>query len=128
MQSFISIIQCGAHQQTSPASCLMDVTAVMVSGSHVSNTKDQLNMCRPPNPLRFCWEVAVPYMGPQPPVGIHRYVFVLFKQETRLTDISPPANRAHFNTRSFAAEHNLGLPVAAAYFNSQKEPGINRRR
>ncbi|XP_072960837.1 protein MOTHER of FT and TFL1 homolog 1-like [Typha angustifolia] len=74
-------------------------------------------------------EEVVPYMGPKPPVGIHRYVLVLFQQRSRLapTGAPPPESRANFSTRGFAAEHELGLPVAAVYFNSQKEPG-NRRR
>jgi len=28
--------------------------------------------------------------------------------------------RAHFSTRKFAAQHNLGDPVAVAWFNSHK--------
>ncbi|KAJ3692440.1 hypothetical protein LUZ60_012790 [Juncus effusus] len=74
-------------------------------------------------------EEVMPYMGPHPPIGIHRYVFVLFKQQSRLTGVRPPPERACFNTRYFAASYNLGLPAAAAYFNSHKEPaGISRRR
>ncbi|GAB2301130.1 hypothetical protein Dimus_035163 [Dionaea muscipula] len=41
--------------------------------------------------------------------------------------IGPPQTRNNFSTRQFAAEHDLRLPVAAAYFNSQKEPMSCRR-
>ncbi|WVZ71968.1 hypothetical protein U9M48_020495 [Paspalum notatum var. saurae] len=71
-------------------------------------------------------EDVVEYMGPRPPVGIHRYVLVLFEQKTRVQAGAPEA-RANFNTRAFAAAHELGLPTAVVYFNSQKEPA-NRRR
>ncbi|EOY28447.1 PEBP (phosphatidylethanolamine-binding protein) family protein isoform 3, partial [Theobroma cacao] len=70
----------------------------------------------------------VPYMGPQPPTGIHRYILVLFKQE-RATEggCQLPDARANFSTRQFAAQNSLGLPVAAVYFNSQKEPAVKKR-
>ena len=71
-------------------------------------------------------EEVVDYMGPRPPVGIHRYVLVLFEQKTRAR-AEAPAERANFNTRAFAAAHELGLPTAVVYFNAQKEPA-NRRR
>ena len=67
-------------------------------------------------------------MGPRPPVGIHRYVLVLFTQKVELpAAVTPPESRANFNTRAFAARFDLGLPVAIVYFNAQKEPA-NRRR
>ncbi|KAJ9168945.1 hypothetical protein P3X46_020419 [Hevea brasiliensis] len=70
----------------------------------------------------------VPYMGPQPPTGIHRYVFALFKQKAALMGRSrPPGGRGNFSTRQFAAQHGFGLPVAAVYFNSQKEPAVKKR-
>ncbi|RWW69788.1 hypothetical protein BHE74_00022575 [Ensete ventricosum] len=77
--------------------------------------------------LRWAGEEAVPYMGPAPRVGIHRYVLVLFQQKSRLPGVASPAARANFNTRWFAAQHDLSFPVATVYFNSQKEP-VNRRR
>ncbi|KAK3440584.1 protein MOTHER of FT and TFL1 [Eucalyptus grandis] len=69
----------------------------------------------------------LPYVGPRPPVGIHRYILVLFQQKTPIGHIDHPNSRANFNTRLFAAHLDLGLPVATVYFNSQKEPA-NRRR
>ncbi|KAL3519629.1 hypothetical protein ACH5RR_017778 [Cinchona calisaya] len=70
----------------------------------------------------------VEYMRPQPPTGIHRYIFGLFKQKGRIEKAKTLAEARHnFCTRRFASENELGLPVAAVYFNSQKEPG-NRKR
>lgn len=66
-------------------------------------------------------------MGPHPPVGIHRYILVLFQQKGPLGAVQQPASRANFSTRLFADHLNLGLPVATVYFNAQKEP-ISRRR
>ncbi|OAY32355.1 protein TERMINAL FLOWER 1 [Manihot esculenta] len=69
---------------------------------------------------------VVSYEIPRPNIGIHRFVFVLFKQKRRHT-INPPSSRDHFSTRNFAAENDLGLPVAAVYFNAQRETAARRR-
>nr|ACN54547.1 mother of FT and TFL1-like protein [Physcomitrium patens] len=78
-------------------------------------------------PSKSCGRELVPYMGPRPPVGIHRYIFVLFRQPLTPFHITPPTVRSNFNTRYFAAQCGLGLPVAATYLNAQKEPGSRRR-
>ncbi|KGN64620.1 protein MOTHER of FT and TFL1 [Cucumis sativus] len=71
---------------------------------------------------------VVHYMGPQPPTGIHRYVFAVFKQNTPLGGrLRPPTTRSNFKTRQFASQNGLGLPVAAVYFNSQKQPASKKR-
>ncbi|KAL4435640.1 hypothetical protein ABPG77_002603 [Micractinium sp. CCAP 211/92] len=62
---------------------------------------------------------------PSPPIGTHRYVFLLFRQPSQEpAQIEDPFGgspiRAHFNTREFAAKHALGDPVAVAWFNSRK--------
>ncbi|CAK7350736.1 unnamed protein product [Dovyalis caffra] len=62
-----------------------------------------------------------------PLIGIHRYAFALFKQKGALMGSSRAADaRANFNTRQFAAQNELGLPVAAVYFNSQKESAVRK--
>nr|AVO00709.1 FT1 [Artemisia annua] len=67
------------------------------------------------------------YESPRPTIGIHRMVFVLFRQLGRQT-VYAPAWRQNFNTKNFAELYNLGSPVAAVYFNCQRESGFGRRR
>ncbi|PUZ47036.1 hypothetical protein GQ55_7G131000 [Panicum hallii var. hallii] len=68
----------------------------------------------------------VMYESPKPYIGIHRFVFVLFKQKSR-QGVSAPSSRDYFSTRRFAADNDLGLPVAAVYFNAQRETAARRR-
>ncbi|KAB1203448.1 hypothetical protein CJ030_MR8G026778 [Morella rubra] len=70
---------------------------------------------------------VVCYESPRPVVGIHRFVFVLFRQMGRQT-VYAPGWRQNFNTKDFAELYNLGLPVAAHYFNCQRESGSGGRR
>lgn len=79
--------------------------------------------------LIFCGvvgNVLVSYEMPKPTIGIHRFVFVLFKQKRRQC-VATPCSRDHFNTRKFSAENDLGLPVAAVYFNAQRETAARKR-
>ncbi|KAF5189526.1 Terminal flower [Thalictrum thalictroides] len=69
---------------------------------------------------------VVSYEIPKPYIGIHRFVFVLFKQKGRQCVISTPISRDQFNTRKFAEANDLGLPVAAVYFNAQRETAARR--
>lgn len=69
-------------------------------------------------------------MGPQPPVGIHRYVFSVFRQKEAMEkakEVVAEEARYNFNTRQFASKNELGLPIAAVYFNSQREPNKKPR-
>ncbi|KAJ7975206.1 MOTHER of FT and TFL1 1 [Quillaja saponaria] len=77
------------------------------------------------NPIRG--KEILPYMCPRPPLGIHRFILVLFEQKTPLGFVNQPPCRANFNTRFFSGQLNLGLPVATVFFNSQREPVIRRR-
>ncbi|XP_075484926.1 protein VERNALIZATION 3-like [Primulina tabacum] len=67
------------------------------------------------------------YESPRPSMGIHRFVFVLFRQLGRQT-VYAPGWRQNFNTREFAELYNLGSPVAAVYYNCQRESGSGGRR
>ncbi|KAG6678874.1 hypothetical protein I3843_14G101600 [Carya illinoinensis] len=72
---------------------------------------------------------VVDYEMPRPNIGIHRFVFLLFKQKRRETiKITVPPPRDLFNTRKFAEENELGLPVAALFFNAQRETAARSRR
>ncbi|EES16923.1 hypothetical protein BDA96_08G088200 [Sorghum bicolor] len=70
---------------------------------------------------------VVAYESPRPSAGIHRFVFIVFRQAIRQS-IYAPGWRANFNTRDFAACYSLGPPVAATYFNCQREGGCGGRR
>ncbi|RVX23826.1 Protein HEADING DATE 3A [Vitis vinifera] len=60
-------------------------------------------------------------------LGFIALFFVLFRQLGRQT-VYAPGWRQNFNTRDFAELYNLGLPVAAVYFNCQREGGSGGRR
>lgn len=68
----------------------------------------------------------VSYEIPRPNIGIHRFAFALFRQKGRQI-FNPPSSRDNFSTRIFAAENDLGPPVAAVYFNAQRETAARRR-
>ncbi|MCL7034343.1 hypothetical protein MKW94_019202 [Papaver nudicaule] len=93
---------------------------------------------------------VVPYMEPRPPIGIHRYVFTLFRQKGPMVFGGPVLmstsgdahmvgntghengdadlpSRVHFNTRNFAAQNGFDLPAAAVFFYAQKEPASKKR-
>ncbi|XP_042040431.1 protein CENTRORADIALIS-like [Salvia splendens] len=72
-------------------------------------------------------EEVVRYERPRPNIGIHRFVFVVFQQKVRQSLDTLPTCRSNFNTRRFAAENDLGLPVAAVFFNAQRETAARRR-
>lgn len=67
------------------------------------------------------------YEMPRPNIGIHRFVFLLYKQKQRQAVMKIPNSRDLFNTRKFADENDLGPPVAAVYFNAQRETAARRR-
>ncbi|XP_013635334.1 PREDICTED: protein FLOWERING LOCUS T-like [Brassica oleracea var. oleracea] len=69
----------------------------------------------------------VHYENPCPTSGIHRVALMLFWQLGRQT-VYAPEWRQRFNTREFAENYNLGLPVAAVFFNCQRENGWGGRR
>ncbi|XP_074558331.1 CEN-like protein 2 isoform X2 [Curcuma longa] len=69
---------------------------------------------------------VVRYESPRPSIGIHRFVFVLFQQRRRQSVAATPEARDRFSTRSFAEGNDLGLPVAAVYFNAQRETAARR--
>lgn len=72
-------------------------------------------------------EVLSEYIGSGPPegTGLHRYVFLLYKQpekltfdERRLTNRSAD-NRGNFSIRKFALKYKLGDPIAGNMYQAE---------
>ncbi|CAN1171410.1 CEN-like protein 2 [Linum perenne] len=70
---------------------------------------------------------VVSYEMPRPIIGIHRFVLILFKQKSRGQLVNTVSSRDNFNTRKFAQSNDLGPPVAAVFFNAQRETAARRR-
>lgn len=86
-----------------------------------------VSKCEWTNEVTIPGHEMVNYEAPQPTAGIHRLVFVLFRQTDRQT-VRAPADRENFSTRVFAQHNSLGPPVGAVYFNCQREKGAGGRR
>ncbi|EDW24300.1 GL24078 [Drosophila persimilis] len=72
-------------------------------------------------------DVLSEYVGAGPPegTGLHRYVFLLFKQKQKLSCKEPRIpktsgdNRAKFSTTKFVGKYDLGNPVAGNCFQAK---------
>ncbi|KAH8360221.1 hypothetical protein KR093_011449 [Drosophila rubida] len=71
-------------------------------------------------------QAIVEYVGSGPPqgTGLHRYIFLLYRQNQKIEesmhiDKRTRTGRLNFNTRQFAEKHGLGEPIAANYYQAQ---------
>lgn len=72
-------------------------------------------------------ETLSEYVGSGPPegTGLHRYVFLVYKQDKKLTFDEPRLtnrsgdNRGKFSIRNFAKKYSLGNPVAGNLYQAQ---------
>ena len=60
------------------------------------------------------------YVGPAPPTGVHRYVFLLYKQSEKI-NFEAPEQRILFKVAAEAEKYYLGDPEAVIYFTSKKD-------
>lgn len=82
-------------------------------------------------------EVLAEYVGSAPPqgTGLHRYVFLVYKQnqgaitfdETRLT-ARQRTERRGFSVQKFAEKYNLGAPLAGNYYKAQYDDYVGALR
>lgn len=72
-------------------------------------------------------ETIHPYEGPNPRVGLHRYVHLLFRQpDNEVITLPPLANEtyatpglAYFSTRNFIRGFKMGNPIRGTYFQAR---------
>jgi len=54
-------------------------------------------------------------------VGLHRYVFLLYKQSGKLSISESQLGRSGWSVSKFVAKYSLGDPVAGNFFQAQSE-------
>lgn len=82
-------------------------------------------------------EVLTEYIGSAPPKGsgLHRYVFLLFKQPKKLKFDEPyrpntDGNRGNFSTEKFIKRYNFEKAVAGNFFQAEYDdsvPAVHKR-
>ncbi|XP_022212991.1 protein D3 [Drosophila obscura] len=70
--------------------------------------------------------ILAEYVGSGPPLntGLHRYVFLLYRQSRKIEETLPiiktiRKGRLNFSARDFAAKNRLGSPIAANYYQAK---------
>ncbi len=59
-------------------------------------------------------DTVMPYMGPNPPTGIHRYILTVYRQHGAL---SPSVvQRPYFDRDAWVQVHRLGKPLIETHF------------
>jgi len=69
-------------------------------------------------------EVLAPYAGPHPSKGsgLHRYVFLLYKQQDRIFFPSMDntgTHRGNWRVKEFTKQYDLGSPVGSAFYQAE---------
>lgn len=80
-------------------------------------------------------DVITGYLGSGPPkgTGLHRYVFLIYKQGGKVnfdepkTSSTSRAHRFNFSIRKFAQKYNLGEAVAGNFYVAQWDPYVEVR-
>lgn len=78
-------------------------------------------------------KTIVEYIGAGPPkdTGLHRYVFLVYKQDGPLQFNEPAINtstiepRFHFSARNFSRKYHLGEPIAANFFQAEWDSSVD---
>lgn len=81
-------------------------------------------------------DVVTAYTGSGPPkgTGLHRYVFLVYRQPNKIDVDEPrtgPTSRAHrrsFSVRKFAQKYQLGKPIAGNFYLAQWDPYVEERK
>jgi phosphatidylethanolamine-binding protein (PEBP) family uncharacterized protein len=68
-------------------------------------------------------QVVMPYTGPNPPSGIHRYIFTLYEQPAGSIMVAKPSERGNFPVVSF--ERQFGLTKIATRIVKSSSNGKN---
>jgi phosphatidylethanolamine-binding protein (PEBP) family uncharacterized protein len=59
---------------------------------------------------------------PPPDSGFHRYVFLVFRQTGKLSNVQKFSNRGGFDAVDFVTKYGLGKPVAVNFYEARHEP------
>lgn len=77
-------------------------------------------------------QILTPYVGSGPPKGsgLHRYIFLVFKQpgQITVTEANLGTDRRNFSIRNFAKKYNLGNAIAGNFYQAQWDSSVPERK
>ncbi|XP_057367341.1 protein D3-like isoform X2 [Daphnia carinata] len=119
-------VEWSANNQTNYTLCMIDPDAPSRANPTLGQVLHWVIVNIQGNAIKT-GEVLAEYIGSGAPkgTGLHRYVFLVYKQPGPLNCDEPRiSNRSRegrigFSVRMFAAKYNLGQPIAANFFQAQ---------